>query len=63
MPLNIRNEAVNQLAKKLAVRKHLNKTEAVKVALENVNWRGWSGLTDRKLARGDRKRRVRVGHQ
>src|ERR1019366_6593704 len=35
VPLNIRNEAVNQLAKKLAVRKHLNKTEAVKVALEN----------------------------
>ena len=35
MPLNIRNEAVNQLAKKLAKRKHLNKTDAVKVALEN----------------------------
>ncbi len=35
VPLNIRNETVNQLAKKLAVRKHLNKTEAVKVALEN----------------------------
>ena len=35
MPLNIRNEAVNELAKKLAARKHLNKTEAVKVALEN----------------------------
>jgi ribonuclease VapC len=35
MALNIRNEAVNQLAKKLAVRKHLNKTEAVKLALEN----------------------------
>ncbi len=35
MPLNIRNEAVNQLAMKLAVRKHLNKTEAVKMALEN----------------------------
>jgi antitoxin VapB len=35
VPLNIRNEAVNQLAKKLAVRKHLNKTEAVKFALEN----------------------------
>ena len=35
MPLNIRNEAVNHLAKKLAVRKHVNKTEAVKVALEN----------------------------
>ena len=35
MPLNIRNEAVNQLAKKLAARKHLNKTDAVKLALEN----------------------------
>lgn len=35
MPLNIRNEVVNQLAKKLATRKHLNKTEAVKIALEN----------------------------
>jgi antitoxin VapB len=35
MALNIRNEAVNQLAKKLAERKHMNKTEAVKLALEN----------------------------
>jgi antitoxin VapB len=35
VPLNIRNEAVNQLAKKLAARKHLNKTDAVKLALEN----------------------------
>jgi len=35
MPLNIRNEAVNQLARKLAARKHLNKTDAVKLALEN----------------------------
>jgi antitoxin VapB len=35
MALNIRNEAVNQLAKKLAARTHLNKTEAVKLALEN----------------------------
>ena len=35
MPLNIRNEEVNQLAKKLAARKHMNKTEAVKAALEN----------------------------
>jgi antitoxin VapB len=35
MPLNIRSEIVNQLARKLAARKHLNKTEAVKVALEN----------------------------
>lgn len=35
MPLNIRNERVNQLAEKLAVRKRLNKAEAVKFALEN----------------------------
>jgi antitoxin VapB len=35
MPLNIRNEEVNQLAEKLAARKRLNKTEAVKLALEN----------------------------
>ena len=35
MPLNIRNEEVNELAKKLAARKHVNKTEAVKLALEN----------------------------
>ena len=35
MPLYIRNEAVNELAKKLATRNHLNKTDAVKVALEN----------------------------
>ena len=35
MPLNIRNEAVNRLAKKLAVRKRVTKTEAVKMALEN----------------------------
>jgi len=35
MPLNIRNEEVNQLARKLAARKHINKTAAVKLALEN----------------------------
>jgi len=35
MPLNIRNEAVNRLAEKLAARKRLNKTAAVKLALEN----------------------------
>jgi antitoxin VapB len=35
MPLNIRSETVNQLAKKLAARKHMNKTAAVKLALEN----------------------------
>jgi antitoxin VapB len=35
MPLNIRSEEVNQLAEKLAIRKKINKTEAVKLALEN----------------------------
>jgi antitoxin VapB len=35
MPLNIRNETVNQLAKKLAVRKHITNTDAVRMALEN----------------------------
>jgi antitoxin VapB len=35
MPLNIRSEAVNQLAERLAARKHTNKTEAVRIALEN----------------------------
>ena len=35
MALNIRSETVNQLAKTLAARKHINKTEAVKLALEN----------------------------
>jgi antitoxin VapB len=35
MPLNIRNEEVNALAAQLAARKHINKTEAVKYALQN----------------------------
>jgi len=35
MPLNIRSEEVNQLAEKLAARKRINKTEAVRLALEN----------------------------
>ncbi len=35
MPLNIRSEEVNQLAETLAARKHINKTDAVKQALEN----------------------------
>lgn len=35
MPLNIRSDEVNLLAEKLALRTHLNKTEAVKRALEN----------------------------
>jgi len=35
VPLNIRNETVNKLAKRLAARKHLTKTDAVRMALEN----------------------------
>ena len=35
MALNIRSREVDALAGKLAVRKHINKTEAVKLALEN----------------------------
>ena len=35
MPLNVRSEEVNRLAERLAVRKNINKTEAVKIALEN----------------------------
>lgn len=35
MPLNVRSEEVNRLAETLASRKHMNKTEAVKLALEN----------------------------
>jgi antitoxin VapB len=35
MALNIRNEDVNRLAERLAARKRVNKTEAVKLALEN----------------------------
>lgn len=35
MALNIRNEVVNQLAEKLAVRARLTKSDAVRMALEN----------------------------
>jgi antitoxin VapB len=35
MPLNIRSEQVNQLAEKLAARQQMNKTAAVKLALEH----------------------------
>jgi antitoxin VapB len=35
MPLNIRSETVNQLAAKLAARVRMNKTDAVRMALEN----------------------------
>lgn len=39
MPLHIRDEEVNRLAERLAARKGLNKTEAVKIALENELYR------------------------
>lgn len=35
MPLNIRSEEVNQLAERLAARKKVTKTEAVRLALSN----------------------------
>lgn len=35
MPLNIRSEIVNRLAEKLSARTHMNKTDAVRTALEN----------------------------
>lgn len=35
MPRNIRSEEVNRLAEKLAGRRGMNKTEAMKLALEN----------------------------
>jgi antitoxin VapB len=35
MALNIRSETVNRLAGKLAERKHISKTDAVRIALEN----------------------------
>jgi antitoxin VapB len=35
MPLNIRSETVNALAEQLAERKHITKTDAVRIALEN----------------------------
>ena len=35
MPLNIRSEVVNQLAERLAARRQVNKTDAVRFALEN----------------------------
>ena len=53
MPLNIRSEEVNQLADKLAARTKLNKTEAVKRALENELRR-----TDEKLPLKERIRHI-----
>jgi antitoxin VapB len=49
MPLNIRNERVNQLAEELAAKRHVNKTEAVRLALE-----GELRRFDEKLSLGAR---------
>ncbi len=46
MPLNIRSEAVNQLAEKLASRAGVSKTEAVRIALENELQRRAEPLAD-----------------
>jgi antitoxin VapB len=35
MPLNIRSEVVNRLAERLAARRQVNKTDAVRIALQN----------------------------
>jgi antitoxin VapB len=35
MPLNIRSEFVSRLAERLAARKRVNKTDAVRIALQN----------------------------
>ena len=35
MPLNIRSEIVNQLAERLAARRQVSKTAAVRIALQN----------------------------
>jgi antitoxin VapB len=39
MPLNIRGEIVNQLAERLAARRQMNKTHAVRIALQNERHR------------------------
>lgn len=36
MPINVRDETVNRLAQTLASRKNINKTGAVRLALENA---------------------------
>jgi len=52
MPRNIRSEAVNQLAARLAARKHTNKTEAVRIALENELQRLDQAIPLRERLRG-----------
>jgi antitoxin VapB len=56
MPLNIRSEAVNQLAERLAARKHTNKTEAVRLALENELQRLDQAMPLRERLRGLQER-------
>ncbi|HEY3778796.1 MAG TPA: type II toxin-antitoxin system VapB family antitoxin [Rhizomicrobium sp.] len=66
MPLNIRNEAVNDLAEKLAERRRMNKTEAVKLALENDLRRLEEAIPLRERLRPIQKRvlaRPATGHQ
>lgn len=48
MPLNIRNEEVNRLAEELAEKRHVTKTEAVKLALVNELQRGQDQKTTRE---------------
>ncbi|EJN05437.1 type II toxin-antitoxin system VapB family antitoxin [Phyllobacterium sp. YR531] len=52
-PLNIRNEEVNQLAAKLAARKNISKTEAVKLALMKE-----LQLTDKEVSLEERIRPI-----
>jgi len=56
MPLNIRNEAVNRLAEKLAARTHMNKTDAVRLALENERRRLDEAIPLRERVRPLRER-------
>ena len=59
MPLNIRSEAVNQLAKRLADRKQTSKTEAVRIALENELQRVDKAIPLREQLRGLQERVLR----
>ncbi len=66
MPLNIRNEKVNRLAEKLAGRTRMNKTEAVKLALENELRRVEQAIPLREQLRPLQKRvlaRPATGHE
>lgn len=56
MPLNIRNEDVNQLAEKLAKVKRTTKTEAVRLALENELHRAAAAVPLRERLRPLQKR-------